>query len=115
MSLAFLAVMGSPAYAQNVVVQGNRRVDAETIRSYATGPSGEQIRQDLARDGPVFQRERQPARRADVVSVKENEVVNRVVFQGNKKLKSEQLEPGGAVQGSRPVQPGRWSMPTSSG
>ena len=91
-AVAFLAVMGSQAYAQNVVIQGNQRVDAATIRSYAQGSSGEQIRQDLLATGlfssvSVSQRGGQT-----IVSVKENDVVNRVVFQGNKKLKSDQLE-----------------------
>jgi outer membrane protein insertion porin family len=58
-----------------------------------TGQPAEQARRDLLATGlfssvSVSQRGGQT-----VVSVKENEVVNRVVFQGNKKLKSEQLIP----------------------
>ncbi|MHB2169209.1 outer membrane protein assembly factor BamA [Alsobacter sp. R-9] len=94
--LAMLMTLSVPVQAQSVVVEGNRRVDAETIRSYAQGQSAAQARQDLMNTGlfssvTVTQRGSQL-----VVSVKENEVINRVVFQGNKKLKSEQLE--GEVQ-----------------
>ncbi|MCP8938211.1 outer membrane protein assembly factor BamA [Alsobacter sp. SYSU M60028] len=90
--VGLLVAMGAPAFAQSIVVQGNQRVDAATIRSYAQGSSPEQIRQDLLATGlfssvSVSQRGGQV-----VVSVKENEVINRVVFQGNKKLKSDQLE-----------------------
>jgi outer membrane protein insertion porin family len=92
-SLAILVAMGAPVWAQSVVVQGNRRVDTETIRSYVSGQSAEQAQRDLMATGlfssaTVSQRGGQM-----VVSVKENEVVNRVVFEGNKKLKSEQLLP----------------------
>lgn len=94
--LALLVALSAQAQAQSVVVQGNRRVDAETIRSYAQGQSAAQARQDLMNTGlfssvNVTQRGNQL-----IVSVKENEVINRVVFQGNKKLKSDQLE--GEVQ-----------------
>ncbi|PSC06454.1 outer membrane protein assembly factor BamA [Alsobacter soli] len=90
-SIALVIAMGAPAFAQSVVVQGNRRVDAETIRSYVNGQSPEQARQDLMATGlfssvSVSQRGGQM-----VVSVRENEVVNRVVFEGNKKLKSDAL------------------------
>ena len=92
-SAALLIAMGAPVMAQSVVVQGNRRVDTETIRSYVSGQSAEVARRDLLATGlfssvSVSQRGGQM-----VVSVKENEVVNRVVFQGNKKIKGEQLTP----------------------
>lgn len=94
--LALLVALSAQAQAQSVVVQGNRRVDTETIRSYVQGQSAAQARQDLINTGlfssvNVTQRGNQL-----VVAVRENEVINRVVFQGNKKLKSEQLE--GEVQ-----------------
>ncbi len=88
--------LSAQAQAQSVVVQGNRRVDAETIRSYAQGQSAAQARQDLLNTG-LFSSVNVTQRGSQlVVTVKENEVINRVVFQGNKKLKSEQLE--GEVQ-----------------
>ncbi|MFZ4530261.1 MAG: outer membrane protein assembly factor BamA [Alsobacter sp.] len=92
-SAALLIALGAPVMAQSVVVQGNRRVDTETIRSYVSGQTAEVARRDLLATGlfssvSVSQRGGQT-----VVSVKENEVVNRVVFQGNKKIKSDQLTP----------------------
>ncbi len=86
--------------ASGIVVQGNRRIEADTVRSYfRTGP-GEPLtaaRVDeaikamyatgLFRDVRVS---RQGGRL--VVQVAENEVINRVVFEGNRRLKTEQLQ-----------------------
>ncbi len=91
------------AYAQTVgsiVVEGNRRVEAETIRSYfKAGPNG--------RLGPLeidngykalfatglFQDIRiNTAGGRIVVSVIENPVINRIAFEGNSKVKEEQLK-----------------------
>jgi outer membrane protein insertion porin family len=94
--LAILVALSSQAYAQSIVVQGNKRVDTETIRSYASGQNAAQIRQDLMATGLFSSVNVSQSGGRMVVTVKENEVVNRVVFQGNKKLKSEQLE--GEVQ-----------------
>ncbi|HEX8664067.1 MAG TPA: hypothetical protein VF744_08570, partial [Beijerinckiaceae bacterium] len=52
----FLAVLGlaQPASAQQVVVQGNQRVDSETIRSYVTGAGSgslEEARRNLLQTG----------------------------------------------------------------
>ncbi|QCI68428.1 outer membrane protein assembly factor BamA [Phreatobacter stygius] len=85
--------------ASSIVVQGNRRIEADTVRSYfSTGP-GEPLsaaRVDeaikamyatgLFRDVRVS---RQGGRL--VVTVVENDVINRVVFEGNRRLKTEQL------------------------
>lgn len=88
--LALLVALGSVAHAE-IIVQGNRRVDTETIKSYVTGGSPEQARKDLLATG-LFSSVSVTGRGGNlVVAVKENEVVNRVVFQGNKKLKAEQL------------------------
>jgi outer membrane protein insertion porin family len=90
-----------------IVVQGNRRVEAETIRSYfRTGP-GERLdsfKIDQALKGlyatGLFEDVRisQSGGRL-VVTVVENSVINRVAFEGNKKLRDDQLS--GEVQ-SRP-------------
>jgi outer membrane protein insertion porin family len=83
--------LGSVAHAETIVVQGNRRVDTETIKSYVTGQSAEQARKDLLATG-LFSSVSVTGRPGSlVVSVKENEVINRVVFQGAKKLKPDQL------------------------
>jgi outer membrane protein insertion porin family len=115
---AFAAVgTAAPAAAQagSIVVEGNRRVEADTIRSYfRTGP-GERLdsyRIDQAlkalyatglfRDIRINQ-----AGARLIVTVEENPVINRVAFEGNKKLKDEQVS--GEVQ-SKPR--GTLSLPT---
>lgn len=86
--------------ASSIVVQGNRRIESDTVRSYfRTGP-GESLSAakideaikamyatGLFRDVRVG---RQGGRL--VVTVAENEVINRVVFEGNRRLKTEQLQ-----------------------
>jgi outer membrane protein insertion porin family len=85
--------------AGSIVVEGNRRVEAETIRSYFRASPGEQLDnykidqalkalyatglfQDvrISHSGPRL-----------IVSVVENPVINRVAFEGNGKLKDDQL------------------------
>ena len=95
-------LVSSPAAAQTVSsieVQGNRRVEIETIRSYfKPGPGGhlDQARIDdglkaLIETG-LFQdvRINQDHGRVVVVVV-ENPVIGRIAFEGNKKVKDEQL------------------------
>ena len=85
--------------ASSIVVEGNRRVEADTIRSYfRPGPSG---RLDAASidDGfkalyatGLFSDVRvTPSGGRLVVTVVESPVLNRVAFEGNKKLKDEQI------------------------
>nr|WP_082766995.1 outer membrane protein assembly factor BamA [Bosea sp. PAMC 26642] len=92
LSAFMLAVSGGVAFAQAVIVQGNRRVDAETIRSYATGQGGPQeIRQTLLATG-MFSNVQVSRRGAQtVISVQENDTINRVAFEGNRRVKSEIL------------------------
>ena len=83
-----------------IVVQGNQRVEADTIRSYfKAGPGGrldafqidEGVKalfatglfQDIR---PAFQGGRL------IITVVENPVINRIAFEGNKKVKDEQLK-----------------------
>ncbi|HTL64685.1 MAG TPA: outer membrane protein assembly factor BamA [Pseudolabrys sp.] len=84
----------------SIVVEGNRRVEADTIRSYfRPGPGG--------RLGPEQEDEALKAMVATglfsdvrishsggriVVTVAENPVINRVAFEGNKKAKDEQMQ-----------------------
>ncbi len=81
------------------MVEGNRRVEAETIRSYfKPGPDG---RLDTGRiddalkalyETGLFQDVKiNQARGQIIVTVVENQVIGRVVFEGNKKVKDEQL------------------------
>ncbi len=85
--------------ASSIVVEGNRRVEADTIRSYFRGGAGERLDAAKIDDGlkalyatGLFQDVRisQPGGRL-VVTVVENPVINRVAFEGNKKVKDEQL------------------------
>ncbi|CEG07893.1 Outer membrane protein assembly factor BamA precursor [Afipia felis] len=90
------------AYAQTVAsigVEGNRRIEADTIRSYfKPGPSG-RLDNAAVDDGlkalintGLFSDVRIEHRGGRlVVVVSENAVLGRVVFEGNKKIKDEQL------------------------
>src|SRR6201986_299208 len=100
-SLAGLLV-SSPAVAQTVdsiQVEGNRRVEVATIRSYfKAGPDG-RLDKGHIDDGlkalietGLFQDVRiNQAGGHLVVTVIENPVIGRVAFEGNKKIKDEQL------------------------
>src|SRR4029078_10935655 len=98
------AVPAAAQSAGSIVVEGNRRVEAETIRSYFRTNPGEHLDsykidqalkalyatglfQDvrISHSGPRL-----------VVTVVENPVINRVAFEGNSKLKDDQL--GNEVQ-----------------
>lgn len=92
LSAFMLAVSGGVVLAQAVVVHGNRRVDAETIRTYAAGQgSPQEIREALLATG-LFSNVQVSRRGAQtVVSVQENDSINRVAFEGNRRLKSDVL------------------------
>ena len=92
----------SPAAAQSVEtieVQGNRRVELETIRSYFKAGPGGTLSPGAVDDGlkalietGLFQDVRISHVGGHlVVTVIENPVINRVAFEGNKKVKDEQL------------------------
>ena len=92
----------TPAAAQQapaIVVEGNRRVEAETIRSYFRPGRGEHFDSYKIDQGVkalyatgLFQDVRisQSGGRL-IVTVVENPVINRVAFEGNKKIKDDQL------------------------
>ena len=100
---------------QSIAVEGNRRIEAATIRSYFHGGPGGQLSAAQINDGlkalyatGLFSDVR--INRAGgrlVVTVVENPVINEVAFEGNKKAKDEQLKaetqskPRGTL--SRPV------------
>jgi outer membrane protein insertion porin family len=96
------ALVSSSAVAQSVAsiqVEGNRRVEAETIRSYfKPGPDG-RLDQGQIDDGLKASIETglfQDVKINNVgghlvVTVVENPVIGRVAFEGNKKIKDEQL------------------------
>jgi outer membrane protein insertion porin family len=86
---------GEVAHAQQIVVEGNKRVDSGTIRSYVTGTasgSPEEARRNLLSTG-LFSDVQVSARGGTtVVRVRENSVVGRVFFEGNKKVEKSTLE-----------------------
>jgi len=85
---------------QSISVEGNRRVEVETIRSYFKPGPGGRLDQGAVDDGlkalietGLFQDvriNRGPGGQI-IVSVVENPVIGRVAFEGNKKIKDEQL------------------------
>lgn len=85
---------------QSISVEGNRRVEVETIRSYFKPGPGGRLDQGAIDDGlkalietGLFQDvriNRGPGGRI-IVSVVENPVIGRIAFEGNKKIKDEQL------------------------
>src|SRR3984957_8455165 len=87
--------------ASQIVVEGNKRVEAETIRSYFQAGGGPNDRLDAARIDAGLKALYQTGLFQDVkinqqggrviVTVIENPVINRVAFEGNKKAKDEQL------------------------
>ena len=93
--VACVAAPALPASAAQIVVEGNHRVDAETIRSYFKGEDEGKIN-DAVKElyGSGLFSDVRVSREGGriVVHVSENGVINRVAFEGNKKVKSEQLE-----------------------
>jgi outer membrane protein insertion porin family len=120
LSVGVVSFTARSSYAQtptvtSIAVQGNQRVEADTIRSYfKPGPGGRldafQIDEGvkaLYATG-LFQDVR-PAIQGGrlIITVVENPVINRIAFEGNKKVKDDQLK--GEIQSkergtlSRPV------------
>ena len=85
--------------ANSIVVEGSRRVEADTIRSYfKPGPGGrigpeqeDEALKALIATGLFSDVRINHAGGRIVVTVVENPVINRVAFEGNKKAKDEQL------------------------
>ena len=93
-SAAAVLALALPAYAQSVSVKGNSRVDAETIRSYfpSTDQSGVAEGVKSLNATGLFSNVNVSRQGSNVlVTVVENNVINRVAFEGNSKLKSDQL------------------------
>jgi outer membrane protein insertion porin family len=86
--------------ASSIVVEGNRRVEADTIRSYfKPGPDGrigaaqiDAALKSLYATGLFQDVQINPAGGRIVVRVVENAVINRVAFEGNYKAKDDQLQ-----------------------
>jgi outer membrane protein insertion porin family len=97
--LATPAPLAMAQSAEQIIVQGNRRVEAETIRSYFRPGPGQRL--DAAKIDEALKALYASGLFQDVkisqsggrivVTVVENAVINRVVFEGNKRVKDEQL------------------------
>ncbi|MGA7232942.1 MAG: outer membrane protein assembly factor BamA, partial [Xanthobacteraceae bacterium] len=103
--LALSAALGAPARAETVltassiVVEGNRRVEADTVRSYFKVAPGEHL--DAAKIDAALKALYGTGLFQDVrisqsggkliVTVVEAPVVNKIAFEGNHRLKDEQL------------------------
>jgi outer membrane protein insertion porin family len=105
LSVGVVSFTARSSYAQtptvtSITVQGNQRVDADTIRSYfKPGPGGRldafQIDEGvkaLFATG-LFQDVRPTIQGGRlIITVVENPVINRIAFEGNKKVKDDQLK-----------------------
>ncbi len=108
LNLAAISLTAGVTYAQtlnaqsvnSIVVEGNRRVEASTVRSYFKPGAGGRLDAQVIDDAykalyatGLFQDVRisQSGGRI-VVTLVENPVINRIAFEGNKKVKEDQLK-----------------------
>ena len=106
-ALAMAALAGlaaaAPAFAQEIVVQGNGRIDEETVRSYVTGSGSlEDARRNMLQTGLFSDVRLSRQGNRIVVSVREVTSINRVVVEGNKKFTRDALEPELVTKARRP-------------
>ena len=98
-SLGELSAHAQGAVIQSIVIEGNRRVEPETVRSYLTFSSGDaydpaEINQSLKTlfATGLFQDVRIRRQGATIiVIVIENPIVNQVAFEGNEDVEDETL------------------------
>ncbi|PPD45953.1 MAG: outer membrane protein assembly factor BamA [Methylocystis sp.] len=93
-ALAAALIVCVPASAE-IIVQGNRE-DAETIRSYFTGSSPAEVEKGLEalRASGRYSSISSSRKGKDVlIRVAEGNLINRVVIEGNSKVKTENLQP----------------------
>jgi outer membrane protein insertion porin family len=100
---AFFGGPGTPAVAQvvrNIVVEGNQRVEADTVIAYMQVTPGEQMTpfninesiRALFQTGLFSDVRITPRDSTLVVQVEENPIINRVSFEGNSELDNATLE-----------------------
>jgi len=90
--VSFATAFSTGAFAQSVEVRGSKRVDAETIRNYFSGTDPARVNQavkELYATGLFSAVRTERSGGGIVVYVTENQLINRVAFEGNSKLKSE--------------------------
>eukprot|EP01037_Dinobryon_pediforme_P011658 gene11658-biopygen7097 len=81
------------ASAAVIDVEGNHRVEAETIRSYFAGDDIAKAEKDLKATGLFSSVSIRRVQGHIVVHVVENNVINQVAFEGNSKLKGDEIRP----------------------
>jgi len=96
--LGMSIILAGGAAAQSIVVQGNQRVDTETVRSYFSGERLDQAGIDRAVRAMYNSGQFSDVRVSRsggniVVRVVENATVNRVTLSGNTRVKADQLFP----------------------
>jgi len=99
LTAGFVVTPAAAQTAASIVVEGNRRVEVETIRSYFRPGPGGHLSQAQIDDGlkalietGLFQDVRINTQGGRiVVTVVENAVIGRIAFEGNKKVKDDQL------------------------
>ena len=87
-------------YAENIAVKGNYRLEESTILEYANLRGGQEYSYNdlneavktLYRTGYFSDVSLTPSSNGLIVNVEENPMVNRVLFEGNDKLESKELE-----------------------
>ena len=92
--LLSLVLFAATAFAAEVSVRGNHRVDSETIRSYFAGTSPDEVNKgvkNLYATGLFSEVGVSRSGGGVTITVVENRAVNRVVFEGASKIKPEQL------------------------
>lgn len=93
-------VMAQGATISNIVVEGNRRIEDESVRSYMKISKGDRYDaglideslKDLFETGLFADVTISRRGRSLLVKVVENPIINRVRFEGNRKLKDKQLK-----------------------
>ncbi len=106
LALALAAALAVPALAQQgdrvseIIVQGNQRIEAETVRSYMAIVPGDRFDDErIDRSlktlfGTGYFRDVTMRRQGNalVVSVVENPIINRLAFEGNRRISDETLQ-----------------------
>jgi outer membrane protein insertion porin family len=101
--LAASVLSGGVAFAQEIVVQGNGRVDTETVRSYVNGSGSlEEARRNMIQSGMFSDVRLSRQGNRIIVNVREATTINRVVVEGNKKINKDALEADLQTKARRP-------------
>ncbi len=95
-----VVLTSTPAFAQNITVRGNSRVEADAVRAHFAAAPGQRMSRDQIDEAVkelyatgLFEDVRvTPGNGGLIVTVVENSVINRVYFEGNRKMKDAVLE-----------------------